>query len=162
MTRLNVYAGPAGFYIIRGGPAGDKAVLDSGPAPSLCSLARRPGRATSSTQQDLFRDSDRYPGSVVQRRRVAVLPRRPRVLRRNRRTLHPGGRVLADLEPGVLRQHDHGQRQHLAVPDRRAASLPVPIPQRLPVSLPDPGLQPDSGRRCLGDRQRGAGSSRRR
>jgi FtsP/CotA-like multicopper oxidase with cupredoxin domain len=42
MTRLNVYAGPAGFYIIRGGPAGDSAVLDSrtgltaslpGPAP---------------------------------------------------------------------------------------------------------------------------------
>jgi spore coat protein A, manganese oxidase len=29
MTRLNVYAGPAGFYIIRGGPSGDKAVLDS-------------------------------------------------------------------------------------------------------------------------------------
>ncbi|MEU4294385.1 multicopper oxidase [Kribbella sp. NPDC026596] len=43
MTRLNVYAGPAGFYIVRGGPAGDKAVLDSrsgavavlpGPAPA--------------------------------------------------------------------------------------------------------------------------------
>ncbi|MBN1148539.1 MAG: multicopper oxidase domain-containing protein [Anaerolineales bacterium] len=42
MTRLNVYAGPAGFYIIRGGPDGDNAVLDSrdgsiavlpGPAP---------------------------------------------------------------------------------------------------------------------------------
>ena len=42
MTRLNVYAGPAGFYIIRGGPAGDDAVKDSrdgkravlpGPAP---------------------------------------------------------------------------------------------------------------------------------
>jgi spore coat protein A, manganese oxidase len=42
MTRLNVYAGPAGFYIIRGGPDGDKAVLDTrygtpavlpGPAP---------------------------------------------------------------------------------------------------------------------------------
>jgi FtsP/CotA-like multicopper oxidase with cupredoxin domain len=42
MTRLNVYAGPAGFYLIRGGPAGDKTVLDSrsgttavlpGPAP---------------------------------------------------------------------------------------------------------------------------------
>jgi len=42
MTRLNVYAGPAGFYIIRGGRAGDKAVLDArtglpailpGPAP---------------------------------------------------------------------------------------------------------------------------------
>lgn len=42
MTRLNVYAGPAGFYIIRGGPDGDKAVVDRrhggvavlpGPAP---------------------------------------------------------------------------------------------------------------------------------
>jgi len=42
MTRLNVYAGPAGFFIIRGGPAGDAAVIDSrfntpavlpGPAP---------------------------------------------------------------------------------------------------------------------------------
>jgi FtsP/CotA-like multicopper oxidase with cupredoxin domain len=42
MTRLNVYAGPAGFYIIRGGPAGDGAVRDArtgaaavlpGPAP---------------------------------------------------------------------------------------------------------------------------------
>ncbi|MBL8044923.1 MAG: multicopper oxidase domain-containing protein [Anaerolineales bacterium] len=42
MTRLNVYAGPAGFYIIRGGVAGDGAVLDTrfgtpavlpGPAP---------------------------------------------------------------------------------------------------------------------------------
>jgi FtsP/CotA-like multicopper oxidase with cupredoxin domain len=42
MTRLNVYAGPAGFYIIRGGPDGDDAVLDGrtgtpaslpGPAP---------------------------------------------------------------------------------------------------------------------------------
>ncbi|MDH3262253.1 MAG: multicopper oxidase [Acidimicrobiia bacterium] len=42
MTRLNVYAGPAGFYIIRNGPYGDGAVVDSrfgtpavlpGPAP---------------------------------------------------------------------------------------------------------------------------------
>jgi spore coat protein A len=42
MTRLNVYAGPAGFYIIRGGPSGDAAVIDMqtgaaavlpGPAP---------------------------------------------------------------------------------------------------------------------------------
>jgi spore coat protein A len=42
MTRLNVYAGPAGFYLLRGGPDGDTAVLDAttglaavlpGPAP---------------------------------------------------------------------------------------------------------------------------------
>ena len=43
MTRLNVYAGPAGFFLVRGGPEGEKAVLDSrtgttavlpGPAPN--------------------------------------------------------------------------------------------------------------------------------
>ena len=42
MTRLNVYAGPAGFFLVRGGPEGADAVLDSrsgttavlpGPAP---------------------------------------------------------------------------------------------------------------------------------
>ena len=42
MTRLNVYAGPAGFFLVRGGPQGEKAILDSrsgasavlpGPAP---------------------------------------------------------------------------------------------------------------------------------
>lgn len=42
MTRLNVYAGPAGFYLLRGGPNGDDAVVDTrfettavlpGPAP---------------------------------------------------------------------------------------------------------------------------------
>jgi len=42
MTRLNVYAGPAGFYLVRGGSAGDDAVVDNrdgspavlpGPAP---------------------------------------------------------------------------------------------------------------------------------
>jgi len=51
MTRLNVYAGPAGFYIIRGGPAGDGAVLDvrSGTPAVL------PGPAP--------RDGDRFPPS---------------------------------------------------------------------------------------------------
>ncbi len=29
MTRLNVYAGPAGFYLVRGGPQGDDAVRDT-------------------------------------------------------------------------------------------------------------------------------------
>ena len=29
MTRLNVYAGPAGFFLVRGGPSGDAAVIDS-------------------------------------------------------------------------------------------------------------------------------------
>ncbi len=51
MTRLNVYAGPAGFFIIRGGPAGDDAVLDrrTGQSASL------PGPAP--------RENDRFPSN---------------------------------------------------------------------------------------------------
>ena len=51
MTRLNVYAGPAGFFIIRGGPAGDDAVLDrrTGQRASL------PGPAP--------RENDRFPSN---------------------------------------------------------------------------------------------------
>ena len=41
MTRLNVYAGPAGFYIIRGGPAGDGAVTDA--RTGAAGGAARPG-----------------------------------------------------------------------------------------------------------------------
>jgi FtsP/CotA-like multicopper oxidase with cupredoxin domain len=47
MTRLNVYAGPAGFYIVRGGPSGDSAVRDSrtGLTASLPGPAPRDGDA---------------------------------------------------------------------------------------------------------------------
>jgi spore coat protein A len=49
MTRLNVYAGPAGFYLVRGGPAGDDAVLDS-----------RTGR-TASLPGPAPRENDKFP-----------------------------------------------------------------------------------------------------
>jgi FtsP/CotA-like multicopper oxidase with cupredoxin domain len=49
MTRLNVYAGPAGFYLIRGGPAGDAAVLDT-----------RTGR-TASLPGPAPRENDKFP-----------------------------------------------------------------------------------------------------
>jgi len=55
MTRLNVYAGPAGFYIIRGGPAGDKAVLDS----RTSTTAVLPGPAP--------RDGDKFPPNKTYR-----------------------------------------------------------------------------------------------
>jgi FtsP/CotA-like multicopper oxidase with cupredoxin domain len=51
MTRLNVYAGPAGFFIVRGGPAGDAAVLDS-----------RTG-LTASLPGPAPRDGDRFPAN---------------------------------------------------------------------------------------------------
>jgi bilirubin oxidase len=38
MTRLNVYAGPAGFYIIRGGPSDEVVGTLPGPAPALGDL----------------------------------------------------------------------------------------------------------------------------
>ncbi len=83
MTRLNVYAGPAGFYIVRGGPAGDEAVLDSrsGTPAVLPGPAPKEGDKFPS-EQDLLRDPDRHPGPRVQRRRLAVLPRHAGVLRR--------------------------------------------------------------------------------
>ena len=45
MTRLNVYAGPAGFFLVRGGPAGEKAILDSrtGTTAALPSPAPKEG-----------------------------------------------------------------------------------------------------------------------
>ncbi|MET0801908.1 MAG: multicopper oxidase [Actinomycetota bacterium] len=49
MTRLNVYAGPAGFYVVRGGPAGDDAVRDS----RTGGTAALPGPAP--------RENDRFP-----------------------------------------------------------------------------------------------------
>ena len=57
MTRLNVYAGPAGFYIVRGGPSGEIEGVLPGPAPA------RGGRCGP----ELLRDPARDPGSVVQR-----------------------------------------------------------------------------------------------
>ena len=49
MTRLNVYAGPAGFFIIRGGPHGDGAVRD-----------RRTG-STASLPGPAPREGDKFP-----------------------------------------------------------------------------------------------------
>ena len=77
-------------------------------------------------QQDLLRDADRDPGPLVQQRRVTLLSRLAGVLRRRHRGgsgLHPGHRSLTDLESRVLREHDHGQRQHVAVPPESSSAV---------------------------------------
>ena len=56
MTRLNVYAGPAGFFIVRGGPAGDKAVLDS--RFKKATVATLPGPAPM--ESDMFPPKKTY------------------------------------------------------------------------------------------------------
>ena len=48
MTRLNVYAGPAGFFLIRGGPDGDDACSTAAPARRPCSRGPPRRRTTSS------------------------------------------------------------------------------------------------------------------
>ena len=110
MTRLNVYAGPAGFYIIRGGPDGDDAVLDSRSGmPAVL-----PGPAPK--ENDEFRPNKTYY-EIRWRSRIVpltpmalVVPEHAGILRRDRRRLHSCWRLLADLESRVLRQHDDGQR----------------------------------------------------
>ena len=71
MTRLNVYAGPAGFYLLRRGP-GDPA---SGRHSRARSRFRRSGRNA------VLRNPTRHPGSLVQQRRLVVLPGHQGVLR---------------------------------------------------------------------------------
>ena len=154
MTRLNVYAGPAGFFLIRGGPSRRRRRAgQSHPEGGVTAGTGPEGGRQVPAEQDVQGDPDRDPGPLVQRRRVALLPRHPGLLRRHRGPVRARHRHLADLEPGVLRQHDHRQRQHLAVPERRAVPLPVPGPQRLPVPLLDPRLRKHPRRRGLGDRQ---------
>jgi len=75
MTRSNVYTGPAGFYIMRGGPAGDGRVLDSrtgrpavfpGPAPKSNDPAGRVYREIPIAIQDRSFNDDGslfYPDS---------------------------------------------------------------------------------------------------
>jgi FtsP/CotA-like multicopper oxidase with cupredoxin domain len=52
MTRLNVYAGPAGFFLVRGGPAGDATVVDrrTGSAAVLPGPAPKEGDAFPSNK----------------------------------------------------------------------------------------------------------------
>ena len=112
---------------------GDKAVLDSRDG----SVAVLPGPAP---RKDKFPSNKTYyeiPIAIQDRSFNAdgsLFYPDSRVLRRHRPRLHPARGVLPDLESGILRQHDHGQRQHLAIPNGRAAALPIPVPERLPVS----------------------------
>ena len=148
MTRLNVYAGPAGFYIVRGGPR-----RQGGSRHSGGNEGRPPG--TRSEEGDRF-PSDKTYFEIP----IAV---QDRAFDDDGSLFYPDSRKFFDeataedrpssrtptcppiWNPGVLRQHAHGQRQHLAVPRRRAAALPAPLPQRLPVALPDPGLRRHPG-----------------
>ncbi len=138
MTRQNVYAGPAGFYLLRGGPSDAVVGTLPGPAPALGDPPGTPYYEIPIAIQDRSFDADGslfYPDNRLLRGTRAgsapdPLPARPRRLRAERRA--------ADLEPRVLREHDRGERPHVALPRRRAAPLPPALTERQPVALPDP------------------------
>ena len=138
MTRLNVYAGPAGFYLCAAGPA------------TRLEGRRRPGRAARSgdrvRRRQLLRDPDRDPGPLVQRRRLAVLSRQPRVLRRVRGPVHPG---QPTCRRSGTRSSSATRWSSTAGPGRgsgRAAALPLPPAERLQLAVPDPASS--TNRRC--------------
>ena len=80
MTRLNVYAGPAGFWLLRSDdPADNPTVAGSGAPAVLPGPAPQVGEAAGHPPP---RDPAGDPGPVVPRGRLAVLPRLTRVLRR--------------------------------------------------------------------------------
>ena len=157
MTRLNVYAGPAGFYLVRGGPAGDDAVLDSRtglrrrrfPAP-------RRGRTTSS------RPTSRTARSRS-RSRIARSTLDGSLFYPDSREFFDGivGDFIPDGEFSPIWNPEFFGNMIMVngntwpFLDGRAAPLPAAVPQRLPVALPDPRLRRDPRGRGLADRERG-------
>ena len=139
MARLNIRAGLLGLYNLRGGVGDLPAGHLPGPAPRR---GDRPGTRYYEIPLIIQDPSFNTNGSQY-------LPADQPVLAR---ALHPGHRHPADLERAVLRLDHHGQRQHLAEPERRAAAVPVPDPQRQrgPAADPEGGLQPACRRLGLG------------
>jgi spore coat protein A, manganese oxidase len=80
MIRANVYAGPAGFYLIRGGENDLKAGVLPGPAPARDDL---PGSRCYEIPLAI-------QGPLIQCRRLPILPRQSGVLRRLPWPLYPG------------------------------------------------------------------------
>ena len=135
MTRLNVYAGPAGFFLIRGGPEGDGAVLDSrtgtkavlpGPAPK----ANDPFPANKTYYEVPIAIQDRSfdaNGSLFYPDTRAFFD--------HHRAVHP-----RDGRPRSGTRSSSGtpswSTATRAVPNRRAAAVPLPVPERVPIGFP--------------------------
>ena len=159
MTRLNVYAGPAGFFIIRGGPRGGQGRRrqQDGHQRGPAGAGTEGGRQVPPNKP--YREiSDRDP-SIVRRERLALLPGHAGVLRRIEGPYIPFTDVSPITEPRVLREHDHGERPDVAVPHGRAATVPLPVPQRMPIA-PRSSTSPTSPASRRGRSGTRVGSSR--
>ncbi len=153
MTRLNVYAGPAGFYIVRGGSDDLPAGVLPGPAPAR----------------------DDPPGLSYFEIPIAI---QDRSFNTDGSLFYPDSRAFFDgfagpyipfsdiapyWNPEFFRQHDGRQRPDLALAPGRAAPLPLPLPERLQLPLCHPqagdrrsdGPARRGGPALLADRRRG-------
>ena len=154
MTRLNVYAGPAGFYLVRGGP--DDTVLDSRTGLA----AKLPGPAP--------RENDKFPPNKPYREIPIAI--QDRAFNADGSLFYPDSRTFFDglVSPyipegpfspiwnpeffGNMIIANGSTWPFLSVEKRRYRFR---LPQRLPVALPGPRLQQHPRRRGVADRQRG-------
>ena len=157
MTRRQRLRRPGRASTSSAAARGDAAVLDSAPAVGQCCPARRRRQATRSppTKPTTRSRSRSRTARSTPTARSSTPTRRDVLRRRSPVRTSPTATCSPIWNPEFFGNTHHGQRQHLAVPRRRAAPLPVPLPQRLPVALPDPRLRHDPGRRGVADRQRG-------
>ena len=146
MTRLNVYAGPAGFFIVRGGPEGDDAVLDS----RTGGAAILPGPAP--------RENDKFPpNKTYYESPIAIQDRSFNV---NGSLFYPDTRAFfdgitgpyipeSDISP-IWNPEFFGNTMMVngntwPYPEGGATPLSLPFPQRVPVAVPDPRLHEIAG-----------------
>jgi spore coat protein A, manganese oxidase len=130
MTRLNVYAGPAGFYIIRGGPDGDSAVMDSRTlAPAVL-----PGPAPS--------ENDKFPPNKTYYEIPIAI--QDRSFNSDGSLFYPDTREFFDGIEGPFIPFGMTHEEF----------SPIWNPERLRLALPHPGLQQHPWRRGLADWQR--------
>ena len=149
MTRVNVYAGPAGFYLLRGGPDDLSGARLPRPAPQRGDSPGRTYREIPIAIQDRTFQADGslyYPDNRAFFEGLNVpgktpsSPARASCASPSSQTWSPTACTATSRPSGTrdLRQHHRGQRQDLAVPERRAESLPAAPAERQPSSLPHP------------------------
>ncbi|MGZ9083264.1 MAG: multicopper oxidase domain-containing protein [Rhodoplanes sp.] len=128
ITRLNVYAGLAGFYLIRSDDPADHPTAAGGNGPAVL---------PSGQYEIPLAIQDR----VLQCGRVAFLPGVAPFLRSLRRALYSDLQRVADLGSRVFRQLHDGEREDLAVLLGRTAPPPLADTERLQFACPYPQVQ---------------------
>ena len=165
MTRANVYAGPAGFYLLRGGPSD---AFDGHAARDRRrrSAIRRDGRITRSRSRSRTARSTRTvrcstPPAARSSRGSSRRSCRSRSCPTRRAAVRATSRRSGIPSSSATRSSSTARTWPFA--RGRAAALSLPLPQRLQRALPDPA---DVERTAvLADRQRGwlpAGAGRAR